>query len=64
MIDAKDKALLKASALVGYCESADHDALDDDGVRARWLKSLRVYAEGTGTAISEVWATTGSSVGE
>lgn len=54
--DRKDRAIFKASALVGYCESADADALKDEAVRERWIKRLQEYAAATGSAISDVWA--------
>jgi hypothetical protein len=54
--DLKDKALLKASALVGYCQSADPVALKDDEVRERWILHLEDYAGACGGAINKVFA--------
>lgn len=64
MMDIKDRALLKAIALVGYCESADAKALSDDEVRQRWLERLKVYAEGVGHAIADTWASQPVSIAE
>lgn len=56
MIDSKTKALLKASALVGYCESVKGMQFDSPEGLQKWLERLFKYTEATGLAIAAIWA--------
>lgn len=56
MSDVRYRALLKASVLVGYCDSADFDLLKDPAALSRWLKGLKVHVEATGHALADTWA--------
>lgn len=47
----KDKALIKAAGLVGYCESANADMLENFTVREAWISGLLEYADNAGKAI-------------
>lgn len=51
MFDAKDRVIILAASLCGYCDSADHEALEDDDVRERWLEGLDSVKERLGEAI-------------
>lgn len=54
--DKKDKAIVKASALVGYCQSAPDLLRAGTPELEQWIIRLQQYAEGAGQAISAVYS--------
>jgi hypothetical protein len=61
--DAKDKALLQASALVGFCESAYSLSInvaseEDSIVLKKWLAALSEYSRKTAALIDKAHEST------
>lgn len=56
MYDKKDKALIAASALVGYCMSADFLLTVENAQLDKWIKGLAEKANCVGNRIAEVWS--------
>lgn len=60
--DKKDEAIIKASALVGYCESVPTRFTmlteQDRAILQKWIDGLLFRAKATGDAISHCWSET------
>lgn len=64
MMEAHIKALMKASALVGYCQAAKSIQFATPESLNAWANGLLEYADATGEAIAAVWAESNRIEGE
>lgn len=54
--DKKDKALIAASALVGYCMSAEFLLTVENAQTEKWVKGLAEKANIVGNRMADIWA--------